>query len=127
MSTAATLRAVSARDRTITLVLMVAALVAWILVALVLTTVSPVGDAGAQLFGALALGAAAWLTLWPLLWSANRGTPAGLTASGRRSGLAGLVVTILVVLRALDAVVLPVVLFLVIGAVLVEVAFTLRR
>ena len=36
-------------------------------------------------------------------------------------------VSILVVLRALDAVVLPVVMFLVIGAVLVEVAFTLRR
>ncbi len=106
---------------------MAAALVAWITVALVLTTVSPVGDAGAQLLGALVLGAAVWLTLWPLLWWASRGALGGLTASGRRSGLAGLVVSILVVLRALDAVVLPVVLFLVIGAVLVEVAFTLRR
>jgi hypothetical protein len=37
------------------------------------------------------------------------------------------VVSVLVVLRALDAVALPVVLFLVIGAVLVEVAFTLRQ
>lgn len=127
MSLEATLRAVSARDRSITLALMVAALVAWIVVALVFTTVSPLGDAGAQLLGALALGAAVWLTLWPLLWWVGRGNPGGLTASGRRSGLAGLVVSILVVLRVLDAVVLPVVLFLVIGAVLVEVAFTLRR
>jgi hypothetical protein len=118
---------VSARDRTLTILLLVAAAVAWIAVALVLLTVSPVGDAGAQLLGALVLGAAVWLTLWPLLWWASRGALGGLTASGRRSGLAGLVVSILVVLRALDAVVLPVVLFLVIGAVLVEVAFPLRR
>lgn len=127
MSPAATLRAVSPRDRSITLVLMAAAAMAWIVVALVLTTVSPAGDAGAQLLGALVLGTAVWLTLWPLLWSTTRGSPGGLAASGRRSGLAGLVVSILVVLRALDVVVLPVVLFLVIGAVLVEVAFTLRR
>lgn len=127
MSPTATLRVVAARDRSIALMLMAAALVAWISVALVLTMVSPVGDAGAQLLGALVLGTSVWLTLWLLLWWASRGAPGGLTASGRRSGLAGLVVSILVVLRALDAVVLPVVLFLVIGAVLVEVAFTLRR
>ena len=42
MSPAATLRAVSARDRSIALVLMAAAIVAWIAVAFVLTTVSPV-------------------------------------------------------------------------------------
>ena len=122
-----TLRPVPARDRTITLILVIAALIAWFAVAVVFTTVAPVGDAGAQLFGALALGAAVGLTVWPLLWSASRGSPGGIATSGRRGGLVGLVVTILVVLRTLDAVVLPVVLFLVIGAVLVEVAFTLRR
>jgi len=127
MNPAATLRAVSPRDRRLTLLLLVAALVASGAVAIVLATVSPVGDAGAQLLGALVLGSAVWLTLWPLLWSAGRGAPGGFVTSGRRSGLAGLVVSILVVLRALDAVVLPVVLFLFIGAVLVEVAFTLRR
>jgi hypothetical protein len=36
-------------------------------------------------------------------------------------------VTILVVLRAIDVVALPVVIFLIVGAVLVEVAFSLRR
>jgi hypothetical protein len=41
--------------------------------------------------------------------------------------MAGLVVALLVVLRAIDVVTLPVLLFLVLGAVLVEVAFTLRR
>lgn len=123
----ATLRPVSAAERTITLVLVVAATVAWLIAAVVFTTISPVGDAGAQLLGALALGAAVALTLWPLTWWLRRGSPGSLIAWGRRSGLAGLVVSILVVLRAIDVVSLPVVLFLVVGAVLVEVAFTMRR
>jgi hypothetical protein len=127
MSLGTTLRPVSARDRSITLVLVAAALVAWVGVALLLTMVSPVGDAGAQLLGAIMLGSAVGLTLWPLLWSAGRRTAGSLTTAGRRAGLAGLVVSILVVLRVLDAVSLPVVLFLVVGAVLVEVALTLRR
>lgn len=127
MSPAATLRAVSGRDRSITLVLLAAAAAAWSVVAFVLVSISPVGDAGAQLLGALSLGAAVWLTIWPLLWWASRGRPDSLVAAGRRSALAGLVVSILVVLRILGAVELPVVLFLVIGAVLVEVAFSLRR
>lgn len=117
----------SARERTITLVLIVAAIAAWVVLALVFTTVSPVADAGAQLLGALALGAAVALTLWPLLWMVSRSNPGSLVASGRRSALAGLVVTILVVLRAIDVVTLPVILFLVVGAVLVEAGFTLRR
>jgi hypothetical protein len=118
---------VSARDRTITLVLGAAALLAWALVAVIFLTVSPVGDAGAQLLGAVALGAAVSITLWPLLWSASRSSDGSLTTAGRRSGLAGLVTSILVVLRAIDVVSLPVLLFLVIGAVLVEAAFSLRR
>ena len=117
----------SARDRTITLVLVGAATAAWLLVALVFIAVSPEQNAGAQLLGALALGAAVALTAWPLLWSASRSTPGAMVAAGRRSGLAGLVVSILVVLRAIDVVTLPVLLFLVVGAILVEVAFSLRR
>ena len=123
----ATLPPVSARDRTLTLALGGAAIVAWAFVAVIFMTVSPVGDAGAQLLGAVALGSAVGLTLWPLLWSASRASTGSLVTAGRRSGLAGLVTSILVVLRALDVVVLPVVLFLIIGAVLVEAAFSLRR
>jgi hypothetical protein len=118
---------VSARDRTVTLVLVGAAVAAWLLLALVFSTVSPERNAGAQLLGALVLGAAVALTIWPLLWSASRDTPGALVTTGRRSWLVGLVVTILVVLRAIDVVTLPVLLFLVVGAVLVEVAFSLRR
>ena len=112
--------------------LVVAAVVAWVLVAVVFTNLSPVGDAGAQLLGALGLGAAVGLTTWPLLWSMGHATDGegrsgGLANAARRAGLVGLVISILVVLRALDAVALPVLLFLVITVVLVEVAFTLRR
>jgi len=127
MSHGITLRPVSARERTITLILVTAAIVAWFVVALVFTMISPVGDAGAQLLGALALGAAIGLTVWPLLWSARRSHPGALVTAGRRAGLIGLVVSILVVLRAIDVVTLPVVVFLVVGAILVEIAFTLRR
>ena len=127
MSGEARLRPVSARDRSITLILGAVALIAWAVVAVVVTTMSPLGDAGIQLMGAVALGSAVGFTLWPLLWSASRGTQGALTTAGRRSVLVGLVVSILVVLRALDAVVPPVVIFLVVGAVLVEAAFSLRR
>ena len=127
MRAGATLRPVSARDRTVTLVLVGAAVAAWLLLALVFSTVSPERNAGAQLLGALTLGAAVALTIWPLLWSASRDTPGAMVTTGRRSWLVGLVVTILVVLRAIDVVTLPVLLFLVVGAVLVEVAFSLRR
>jgi hypothetical protein len=123
---------VSARDRTLVLILIAIAIAAWIAVAVVLTTVSPVGDAVAQLTGALVLGAAVGLTFWPLLWFVSSGRSRGdsygsLWTAGRRSALIGLVVSILVVLRAIDAASLPVLVFLVATAVLVEVAFTLRR
>jgi hypothetical protein len=118
---------VSARERSITLALVVAALLAWLVVAAVFVLVSPVGDAGVQLLGAISLGTAVALTAWPLLWSMRRSGPGALAAAGRRAGLAGLVVSIVVILRVLDAVSLPVLVFLVVGAILVEVAFSLRR
>ncbi len=127
MSHGSTLRPVSARERTVTLILVSAAIVAWFVVAIVFTMVSPERDAGAQLFGALALGAAVGLTIWPLLWSGSRSSPGALLTSARRSGLVGLLVSILVVLRAIDVVTLPVLLFLIVGGVLVEVAFSVRR
>ncbi len=107
--------------------MVIAAVSAWLVVAAVFTMLSPVGSASAQLLGAIGLGSAVGLTLWPLLWSGSRGAAASLASSARRAGLAGLVITILIILRAIDVVELPVVLFLVIGAVLVEIAFSLRR
>lgn len=117
----------SARDRTITSILVGAALVAWLVVAVIFATLSPVDDAGVQILGAVALGSAVSLTLWPLLWSPRRESPGALAIAGRRSAISGMVVGILVILSALDAVQLPIVLFLLIGAVLIEVAMTVRR
>jgi hypothetical protein len=124
---AGTLGTVSAHDRSITLALLAGAAVAWGIVALVLLTVSPVGDAGAQMLGAVSLGAAAALTMWPLLWTASRREPGSLATAARRASLVGLVVSVLVILRVLDLLVLPVVVFLVVGAFLVELAVSLRR
>jgi hypothetical protein len=109
------------------MVLVAAAIAAWFVVAFVLGYVSPEGNAGAQLFGAAAFGAAVALTLWPLLWTPTRGSPGALTSSGRRSFLAGAVVSILVILRAIDVVSPVVIVFVVVGAIVIEVAFTLRR
>lgn len=122
-----TLPPVSARERTITLFLVGSAIVAWFVVALIFTTLSPERDAVIQMLGALALGATIGLTAWPLLWSATRSSSGALVTSGRRSALIGLVVAILVVLRAIDVVTLPVLAFVVVGGVLVEVAVSLRR
>jgi hypothetical protein len=107
--------------------MVIAAIVAWFVVAAIFTLVSPVGDAVAQLAGALALGSAVGLTLWPLLWSPRRREHGALAVAARRSALAAIVVASLVVLRANDVAILPVGLFLLVGAVLVELAFTLRR
>lgn len=102
-------------------------MVAWLVVSVVLAMLSPEGDAGAQLLGALALGTAVALTLWPLLWSASRSSAGAITTAGRRSGLVGLVIAILVILRAIDVVALPVLIFLVVGAIVVEIGFTMRH
>lgn len=127
MTPGATLRPVSATERTITMVLVAAAIAAWFGVAFVLAFISPEEDAAAQLLGAAVFGAAVALTLWPLLWSATRGRPGSLSTSARRSLLAGSVVTILVVLRAIDVVSPVIVLSVVVGAIVIEAAVTLRR
>ena len=127
MRAEATLRPVSARERTITIILVAAAIAAWFVVAFVLAFISPEGDAGAQLFGAAAFGAAVTLTLWPLLWSASRGASGGLATSGRRSFLVGAAVSILVILRAIDVVSTVVVVFVIVSAVIIELAVSLRR
>ena len=109
------------------MVLVAAAIAAWFVVGVVLAFVSPQGNAGAQLLGAAVFGAAVALTLWPLLWSASRAAPGSLTVSGRRSALAGAAVAVLVILRAIEVVSPVVLIFVVVCAVVIEVAFTLRR
>lgn len=110
-----------------------AAIVAWVAVLWLFTTRSPVGDPATQMTGALLLGAAAGITLWPLFWLvqfarrrriAHRGD---WLSAGRRALLSALVVALLVVLRALDAFSAPIAGFVVAMACLVELSLTLRR
>ena len=127
LSGGTTLRPVSARERTITIILVVAAITAWFATAFVLAFVSPERDAAAQLLGAFVFGATAALTAWPLLWSVVRGNPDGLSASGRRSFIIGGAITLLIILRAIDVVSPVVVLAVVVGGIVIELAFRLRR
>lgn len=122
----------SARDKAISLGLFVVAAMAWFGVAWVLTSVSPVGNTSVQLFGAVLLGTAVTLTACPLVWLGTAGrlsdsSPGSWATAGRRSGLIGLVVSVLVLLRVIDALAFPVLVFLLVTALLVEAAFTIRR
>lgn len=106
------------RDRVANLVLLAAAAVAWILVALVVTTRDPYADAMAGYLGALLIGLSVGLTSTPLAWLVVFGRHRRIAFRGdwlraaRRGGWIGLFVALLVVLRLLDAFQLPIVLFL---------------
>ena len=105
----------------------------WVAVAYVFTTFDPRADATALLAGALLLGGAVALTLAPLLWVGAFARNRGIAYRGdwgratRRAALTGLVVVLFVLLRAQDALSLPVAAFIVTMAVLVELTLSLRR
>jgi hypothetical protein len=109
---------VEARDRLVNLGLLAAAGVAWILVALVVTTRDPYQDALAGYLGALLIGLAIGLMAIPLCWLVVFGRHRRIAYQGdwvraaRRGGWIGLFVAVLIVLRLVDAFQLPIVLFL---------------
>ena len=121
------------RDRSANLALFGAAGIAWLLVALVFLTRSPVGDVPVQLLGAALLGLAVALTAAPLLWLASFTVGSSIAyrgswwRAGRRAGWLGLVVTLFVLLRVQGAFSLAVALFIVVMVVIVELSLTLRR
>ncbi len=121
------------RDRSANLVLFAGAGIAWLLVALVFLTRSPVGDVPIQLVGAGLLGLAVALTAAPLLWlvSFTLGRSIAWRGSwwraGRRAGWLGLVVTLFVLLRVQGTFSIPVALFIVVMVVIVEFSLTLRH
>jgi hypothetical protein len=125
--------AVKRRDRLANISAFALAAVAWAAVGYVITNYDPRQSAGALLVGAVLLGAAVGLTFAPLLWIAgfvrarNIGYIGDWWKAGRRATLIGLVVTIFVVLRGQDAFSVPLALFVVAMAVLVELTLSLRR
>jgi hypothetical protein len=109
------------------------ALGAWAGVAALLVGFDPRGNAAVLLAGALVLGAAIVATLAPLLWLAGFARQGRIAYRGdwwratRRAGLVGFIVALFVVLRGEAALSLPLALFVVAMAVLVELTLSLRR
>jgi hypothetical protein len=99
----------------------------------VFTGLDPRQDPYNLLAGALLLGTAVALTLAPVLWLANFVRMRGIAYRGdwgralRRAALVGLVIVLLVVLSAQDLLSLPIAVFVLAMAVLVEVTLSLRR
>jgi hypothetical protein len=125
--------AVYRRDRLANIALIGAAIAAWLAVNWLFTTHSPVGDSGVEMAGAVLLGTAVGLTSAPVYWVAaflgHRGIAyrGDWMRAGRRAVLTGLVVTLLVVLRALEAFSLPLAVFVIVMAGLVEFSLSTRR
>jgi hypothetical protein len=112
--------------------LFVLAALAWAAVGYVLTNLDPRGDSTIIVVGALLIGTAVALTVAPVLWIATfvrrhiayRGA---WVRALRRASLCGLVVTLLVVLRAQGALSLPMAFFVIGMPVLVELTLSARR
>ncbi|HEY8135572.1 MAG TPA: hypothetical protein VIF08_05985 [Candidatus Limnocylindrales bacterium] len=120
-------------DRLTNVGLLTVALAAWVAVALIMVTFDPRANASALLAGALTLGAALTGTLTPLLWLVGFALQGRIAYRGdwwraaRRAALVGLIVAIFIVLRGEQALNLPLALFVVAMAVLVELTLSLRR
>jgi hypothetical protein len=124
---------VNRADRLTNVGLLTVALAAWVAVALIMVTFDPRANASALLAGALTLGAALTGTLTPLLWLVGFALQGRIAYRGdwwraaRRAALVGLIVAIFIVLRGEQALNLPLALFVVAMAVLVELTLSLRR
>jgi len=123
---------VNRADRVANLSLFLLAIAAWVAVAYLFTTYSPTESAAALIAGALILGAAVALTLAPLFWLASfvRSNHIAYRGSwwraGRRAGLVALVVALFILLRGQGIDSVPLLLFIVAMAVLVELTLSLR-
>ena len=117
------------RDRIANVALLVAALAAWILVGILVTTRDPYTDAMAGYLGAILIGLAVGITATPLLWLFVFGRHRRIAYAGdwlraaRRGAWIGLLVAVIVILRLIGAFQLPIVLFL--AAIFVVAEITL--
>lgn len=110
-----------------------AAVLAWGLVGIVVTTRDPYADAIGGYVGALLMGLAVTVSATPLLWLLVFGRHRRIAYSGdwlraaRRGGWIGLLVAVIVVLRLVDAFQLPIVLFLAAIFVVAEITLSAER
>ena len=123
---------VNSADRLLNLSLFGAAVVAWLALGYVFLNHYPTEGATSLLAGALLLGAAIGFTAAPLFWigsfvSTNRIAYRGAWwRAGRRAALAGLVAGLFVLMRGQNVFSVPLALFVVAMAVLVELTLSLR-
>ena len=123
----------SARDRLTALLLLLLAVGSWVAVGWLLLNHSPVGQPFVQLAGAVLIGTAIGMTAWPLLWLVGSMRQRSAVyrgdwgRAGRRALIVALTVAVLVMLRGQSTLSLPLALFVITLAVLVEVAFSLKR
>jgi hypothetical protein len=121
------------RDRLLNLGLLAAAVVVWILVALVLTTRDPVAEPTAGILGAALIGLAVALTLMPILWLVGFARQrrisytADWTRAIRRGAWVGGIVSVFIVLRLQDALELPIALFIIVLVVVAEGTLSAER
>ena len=121
------------RDRIANLALLAAALLTWILVGVLVTTRDPYQDPMAGYLGALLIGLAVGLTAVPLAWLTVFARHRRIAYKGdwmraaRRGAWIGLFVTVLVILRLVDAFQLPIVLFLAAIFVVAEITLSAER
>jgi hypothetical protein len=123
----------ASRDRLLALGLLGAALVVWILVAIVLTTRDPVAEPTAGVVGAVLIGLALALTVMPILWLVTYARQRGMTYLGdwtraiRRGAWVGGIAAVFIVLRLQGALELPIALFIIVLAVVAEVTLSAER
>jgi hypothetical protein len=121
-----------ARDRAVTLALLGAAGLAWIVLAMILATVYPT-TLQVRLVVSAALGAAVALSAVPLAWLAAFGRRGRRALSGdwlratRRGILVGGLVALIAALRVTDTTSVPIVVFAIVLVVAVEVTLSYRR
>lgn len=122
-----------ARDRLFNLGLLGAALVAWIVVVVFVTTRSPAGDVAVAMLGAVLIGTAFALTTMPLFWLAAFQRRKRIAYHGdwlravRRGIEVGLVVTFAVILRSQDAFSWPLAAFVATMVIFVEISLSVER
>jgi hypothetical protein len=119
-------------DRAINLGLFALAIAAWLGLGYVVTSYYPTGSASALLAGALLIGVAIGLTVAPLFWLASFVGAKRIAYRGswwraaRRAGLCALVASLFVLMRGQGVFSVPLALFIVAMAVLVELTLSLR-
>ncbi len=121
------------RDRAANLGLLAAAAVAWVLVAVLVTTRDPYQDPMAGYVGSLLMGLAVGVSAIPLCWLVVFARHRRIAYQGdwfraaRRGGWIGLFVAVVVILRVIDAFQLAIVLFLAAIFVVAEITLSAER